>query len=139
MGVAYCLPAEPCHPQRHNIRLLQRSRYENSVLSSTFWNLKSDQFTKTGSGQIQVGKTQRKERRLKMLNAGTNEYGAAAEESGLATLPLADLPGIDHTTNISLWKRDSRSPLIKSGPKGVYYCCCYCYFRRGTHFSMEML
>jgi len=73
-----------------------------------------------------------------MLNAGTNEYGAAAEESGLATLPLADLPGIDHTTNISLWKRDSRSPLIKSGPKGVYYCCCYCYFRRGTHFSMEI-
>ena len=40
------------------------------------------------------------------------------EESGLATLPVADIPGIDHTTNTSLWKRDPRSPLIKSGPPG---------------------
>jgi hypothetical protein len=40
------------------------------------------------------------------------------EESGLATLPLADIPGIDHTTNRSMWKRDPRSPLIKSGAPG---------------------
>ena len=43
---------------------------------------------------------------------------AEQEESGLATLPVADIPGIDHATNTSMWKRDPRSPLIKSGPPG---------------------
>ena len=43
---------------------------------------------------------------------------AEQEETGLATLPLVDIPGIDHTTNTSMWKRDPRSPLVKSGPPG---------------------
>ena len=50
---------------------------------------------------------------------GMNSFGKYAEESGLATLPLAQLPGIDHTTNASLWKRDwEANPVIPSGPPG---------------------
>jgi hypothetical protein len=51
--------------------------------------------------------------------AGVNEYGKNAEESGFATLPLSKIPGIDHTRNVSLWHRDPRSPVIKSGGWGV--------------------
>jgi hypothetical protein len=51
--------------------------------------------------------------------AGLNQYGRSAEESGFATLPLSELPGIDHTKNVSLWHRDRRSPVIKSGPPGA--------------------
>ena len=50
--------------------------------------------------------------------AGVNEYGKNAEESGFATLPLSQLPGIDHSNNVSQWKRDPRSPVIASGPPG---------------------
>eukprot|EP01051_Picozoa_sp_SAG22_P016205 SAG22_NODE_2245_length_2796_cov_2.307008_2_plen_224_part_00 len=51
--------------------------------------------------------------------AGVNEYGRNTEESGFATLPLSELPGIDHAANKSLWARDARSPVIKSGPPGA--------------------
>ena len=35
-----------------------------------------------------------------------------------ATLPLSEIPGIDHALNKSLWQRDGRSPVIASGPPG---------------------
>lgn len=45
---------------------------------------------------------------------------AGTEQSGFATVPRADFPGIDHATNQSLWKRSAQNPVIPSGPKGSY-------------------
>lgn len=50
--------------------------------------------------------------------AGTNQYGNGAEETGMRTLPLAQIPGLDLVRNRSLWVEDPASPLIPSGPSG---------------------
>ena len=71
--------------------------------------------------------------------AGTNQYGASAEESGIANLPAAEFPGLapgpassaavseaatslpsfsSSSSSTSQWKLNPLSPVIASGPKG---------------------
>ena len=70
--------------------------------------------------------------------AGTNQYGASAEESGIANLPAAEFPGLApgpasstaaseaatplpsfaSSSSTSQWKLNPLSPVIASGPKG---------------------
>mmetsp|Transcript_14564 Transcript_14564/g.43111 ORF Transcript_14564/g.43111 Transcript_14564/m.43111 type:complete len:502 (-) Transcript_14564:89-1594(-) len=51
--------------------------------------------------------------------AGINEFGAPAEETGLQTLPVAQLPGIDVAGNRSMWVQHPSTPLLPSGPPGT--------------------
>ena len=52
--------------------------------------------------------------------AGVNAAGAPAEQSGVASLPLADFPGTDAATNSSRWAKYAGNPLLPSGTGAAF-------------------
>lgn len=50
-----------------------------------------------------------------------NANSGVSEQIGLATLSLADWPGLDPTRNpVSRWRRDPTNPIVANGPSCVH-------------------